>query len=105
MPATLTLSTDAMTLLRLRLARQSVDVTDETREAYRELAQAGIMMPISTFAHGEESRFMFTQEGWARREEFLSVPSSSRHPGKQKGSRNRYCDFPLSAVTHPAKVS
>ncbi len=47
------------------------------REAYRELAAAGLMYPVSTFAHGPESLFRFTEEGWRRREEWLSghVPS------------------------------
>jgi hypothetical protein len=46
------------------------NVTDVNREAYRELARAGIMYPVSTFAGGPESLFRFTSRGWERRHEF-----------------------------------
>lgn len=44
---------------------------EETLAGYRELAAAGMMYPVSGFAHGEESSFRLSDEGWARRDEFL----------------------------------
>ena len=74
---TIMLSDTALSLLRLNITGPHVAVTAENREAYRELAAAGLMYPVSTFAHGPESLFRFTEEGWRRREEWLSghVPS------------------------------
>ncbi len=46
------------------------EVTNANREAYRELARAGIMVPVSTFIGGSESLFRFTWQGWERRYEF-----------------------------------
>jgi len=63
------LSKDARNLLRRRAAGERVEVTDETREAYRELARAGVMTPASAFLRGPESVFRFTKEGWEQREE------------------------------------
>ena len=42
---TITLSDAAQDLLRRRLADEWVEVTDETRPLYRELADAGLMSP------------------------------------------------------------
>jgi hypothetical protein len=69
------LSESAQALLRHRLATKDGTVTPENLPAYRELAEAGIMMPLSGFAGGRVDRFLFTDEGWARREEFLSDPA------------------------------
>lgn len=66
------LSESARELLRQRVTGRRVDVTDETREAYRELARAGLMYPISGFMRGPEANFRFTEDGWNRREEWLS---------------------------------
>jgi hypothetical protein len=64
------LSEKALAVLRKRLEGDD-RVTDANRDGYRELAAAGIMMPLSTWAGGPESRFLFTDEGWARRMDFL----------------------------------
>ncbi len=48
--STITLSEDALVVLKLRLSRQEVEVTEATRPAYRELAAAGLMIPLHTFA-------------------------------------------------------
>ncbi len=72
MAETITLSESALALLRSRLAGRAVDVTDETRPAYRELAAMGLMIPLHTFAKGRESAYRFTEEGWGRREDFLA---------------------------------
>jgi hypothetical protein len=65
------LSETARALLRRRLAGDDF-VTPENLEAYRELAAARIMYPVSTFARGPESVFRFTIEGWERREEWVN---------------------------------
>jgi hypothetical protein len=48
------LSEAARALLRYRLATKDKTVTDANREAYRELARAGIMYPVSGFVSGPE---------------------------------------------------
>lgn len=76
MPDTVTLSEPALALLRLALTNPAPPVTSDNREAYRELARAGIMVPVSGFVHGPEAYFRFTEEGWNRREEFLNADAS-----------------------------
>ncbi len=68
----ITLSAEALALLRRHVTQERVMVDDANREAHRELARAGIMYPLSGFAGGPESHYRFTKEGWERREEFLS---------------------------------
>ena len=81
------LSADALTLLRLHLAGESLQVgaldpqslpgrtVEATRAAYRELVGAGLMESLHTFAHGRDSRHRLTRAG----AEFsgLSSPISS----------------------------
>jgi hypothetical protein len=81
MPETATLSDPAIVLLRLYLSGQRVELTPDNKEAYRELARAGIMYPLSTFARGPESIFRFTEEGWNRREAWISAPAAARQAG------------------------
>jgi hypothetical protein len=47
----------ALALLRRNLTGPQILVTDENRAAYRELAGAGLMIPLHTFAHGDESAY------------------------------------------------
>jgi hypothetical protein len=70
MSETVTLSDVALAVLRLRISGQEVEVTDETRDAYRELAEARLMVPVHTFTGGRDSHYRFTEEGWSRRGEF-----------------------------------
>lgn len=72
MSSTITLSESALDLLRACLTGPDPAVHDGNLEAYRELATAGIMIPVSTFARGPESYFRFTDEGWNRREEWIA---------------------------------
>jgi hypothetical protein len=76
MPAQSALSDAALTLLRLRIEQGQDDVTTENLAAYRELAAVGIMYPVSGFVGGPESGFRFTEDGWARRQEFLNAAAS-----------------------------
>ena len=57
---TLALSESALDLLGRRLAGERVEVTDETRPLYRELVEAGMMMPLHTFALGPNSAYRLT---------------------------------------------
>jgi hypothetical protein len=79
MPNALNLSEEALSLLQSHLAsiglrngRSSGEPTDETREAYRELARAGLMGACHTFAGGHESLYRLTELAYARREELLN---------------------------------
>jgi hypothetical protein len=72
LPDRISLSDEARELLRRLIESETgIAVTAETKPAYRELAAAGIMTPLSTFAHGPESAFRFTWQGWDRRFERL----------------------------------
>lgn len=71
MAGTITLSDAALAVLRRHVERGGMRVDDSNREAYRELARAGIMYPLSGFAGGPESHYRFTDEGWSRRGEWL----------------------------------
>jgi hypothetical protein len=71
------LSKEALSLLRLHIEQDGIRVDDANRAAHRELAAAGIMYPVSTFARGPEAYFRFTPEGWERRHEILSCAKES----------------------------
>lgn len=60
---TIALSPAALSLLRRRIARERVEVTDETRPAYRELAEAGLAIPLHTLTGGDESAYRLTEAG------------------------------------------
>ncbi len=64
-------------LRRLVVDRERVEVTFETKPAYRELASARIMYPLSGFIGGPESAFRFTYWGWHRRLEWISDPAAA----------------------------
>lgn len=80
------LSDDAVTLLRYHLTGRRFHLkgpkpegmpgrtVEETLAAYRELASAGLMYPVSGFAHGPESLYRLTDAAWERRYEWLSGP-------------------------------
>ena len=55
------LSADALALLRRRLAGDRVAITDETRPLYRELVSAGLMIPLHSFARGNEGAYRLTE--------------------------------------------
>jgi hypothetical protein len=74
---TITLSEAALALFRLHIERDGIRVDEANRAAHRELAAAGIMYPVSTFAHGSEAYFRFTEYGWERRHEILACVKES----------------------------
>ena len=66
------LSKQALALFREHLEqRGTVDVV-ANREAYRELARAGLMVAGNSFAGGDESVYHVTREGFERRAELLA---------------------------------
>jgi hypothetical protein len=70
---TMTLSEAALALFRLHVERHGdVDVDDRTRPIYRELARAGVMRAVSTYAGGPESAYRVTREGFERKAELLA---------------------------------
>jgi hypothetical protein len=79
------LSKAARNLLRRRANRESVDVTPDNLQAYRELAKAGVMEPLSGFMRGPEAVFHFTEEGWNRREELQRSPVADELPTHIQG--------------------
>jgi hypothetical protein len=70
-----TLSDDARALLRLHFSGRYLSMrrsnpeslpgrtADETRSAYNELVDAGLMIPVSTFAGGPEAIYRLTPAG------------------------------------------
>jgi hypothetical protein len=82
MPETITLSADALALLKLHLERKGdIAVDDSTREPYRKLARAGLMVVGHSFTRGREAFYKMTDAGWERRFEFISPsPSGSAWP-------------------------
>lgn len=70
---TTSLSESAINLFRLHFERHGdIAVNDETRHIYRELALAGLMHAVSTYAGGPESAYRTTKEGFERRAEILA---------------------------------
>jgi hypothetical protein len=65
-PVSGNLSEAARERLRRHLAGED-EVTDSNRAAYRELAAARVMIPLSGFTTGPESRYIFTYWGWRMR--------------------------------------
>jgi hypothetical protein len=61
MPETLKLSDAAQALLTRRLARERVEVTEETRPLHEELVEAGLMIPLHTLTGGDRSAYRLTE--------------------------------------------
>jgi hypothetical protein len=53
----------ALALLHRRLSHERVEVNDQTRPLYRELAAAGLMIPLHTLIGGDESAYRLTDAG------------------------------------------
>jgi hypothetical protein len=65
MSTTETLSEVALSLLQLRIERKGhIAVDNSTREPYRKLARAGLMIAGSTFRDGEQSIYCLTKAGY-----------------------------------------
>jgi hypothetical protein len=56
-----TLSEAALAVLRSRLAGRWVEVNEETRPLYRELVDAGLMIPLHSFSRGNEGAYRLTE--------------------------------------------
>ena len=57
------LSKQAQALLIRRVARERVDLTDETRPLYRKPVAVGFAIPLRTSTGGDESAYRLTVEG------------------------------------------
>jgi hypothetical protein len=64
-------SSEAMELWRRLVGDERVDVYDDNRSAFRELAAAGLMAACHTFAKGDDSLYRMTEEGYARKMKLL----------------------------------
>lgn len=81
-------SDTALALLRRRLSGERVEVTDATHPLYRELVEAGMMIPLHTFALGRESAYRPTEaacdlrDGWrdVLTSQAIPAPSASAAP-------------------------
>jgi hypothetical protein len=62
------LSEAADIVLRRRLSGERVEVTDETRPLYRELVDVGMMIPLHSFARGNEGAYRLTEAACSRRD-------------------------------------
>jgi len=93
----ITLSEVALDLLKQNMSGAQILVNDENREAYRELARAGLMIPLHTFAHGRESAYRMTEAGVSAASSL--VPSPARVPAPH-GSRAAWYWQRLSALRH-----
>ena len=87
---TAALSEAALALLRQLLEMRRSVVTDGNREAYRELARAGIMYPVTGFASGPEASFRFPEAGW----EWVNGPASPFPSLDGRNPRHRPPDRP-----------
>ena len=61
MPLSATPSVAALDLLRRRFAGDWVEVTDATRPLYRELVEAGLMIPLHSFSRRNEGAYRPTE--------------------------------------------
>ena len=66
------LSKQALTLFRDHLEQRRTIDLDTNREAFRELARAGLMVAGNSFAGGDESVYHVTKEGFDLRVELLA---------------------------------
>lgn len=75
----ITLSDDAQALLRRCLAGEWVEVSDHTRPLYRELVEAGMMIPLHSFARGAEGAYRLTEAACSLRDGFTyhAIPAPS----------------------------
>jgi hypothetical protein len=82
---TITLSEAALAVLRLHVEHDNIRIDDSNREAHRELAGAGLMEAVHTFALGRESRYRFTREGREMANSLSSrVPSPAESPSPRE---------------------
>jgi hypothetical protein len=70
-------SAEAWTLLRRHAGGDRVEVCDENRSAFRELAAAGLMMACHSFAGGDESVYRLTKEGFEWKTDLVSRAKES----------------------------
>jgi len=73
MPETITLSADALALLRQHVEQHGqIDVDDSNRRIYQELARAGLVVAGHSFTGGDESVYRLTKLGFERKTGLLT---------------------------------
>jgi hypothetical protein len=72
---TVALSEAAQAILNRRLAGERVEVTEETRPCYLELVDAGMMIPLHTFALGPNSAFRLSDAACDLRDSLIGLAS------------------------------
>jgi hypothetical protein len=72
------LSDAARVLLRRMVLGERIEIMTANRPAFRELAEARIIILRHTFAKGDESAYRFTYWGWERRFEILGSDAPER---------------------------
>ena len=72
MPETFALSESAVAMLRFLVKGYHMKVTDRSLEAFRELAAAGILEPMTGADGSPEPDYRFSGDGWTRRKELLT---------------------------------
>jgi hypothetical protein len=77
---TLSLSGPAQALLWRCLAGERVEVTGETRVLYQELVDAGLMMPLHTFALGPNSAYRLTDTACDLRDQVTDLANRVPSP-------------------------
>jgi hypothetical protein len=75
-PPDANLSEAARVLLRRIATGEQVEVTEENRPTFRELADARIIYLRHTFTRGAESGYRFTLLGWEQRFELIGCAES-----------------------------
>jgi hypothetical protein len=75
---TVHLSKNALSVLRLRLAGERVEVTEVALPVYRELVAIGQMEPLHSFARGNDGAYHLTEAACDMLDEVM--PRASRVP-------------------------
>jgi hypothetical protein len=83
-PVNSELSEGARNLLLACYTGAYILVDDENRGAYRELAEAGLMIPLHTFAHGRESAYRMTDAGVSNASSLAPLPAEAPSPPRSR---------------------
>ncbi len=76
---------------------------EQTRQAYRELVAAGLMVPVSTFAGGPEALYRLTEQADHLRDELQPLPPRSAR--SRMARRMRRALSLIGKVVSAARIS
>jgi hypothetical protein len=83
---TIALSESALALLRQHAEHDGVPLTDENREAHRELARAGLMVVGHDFLAGHEAFYRLTRTGWKLADFLERMPNPTAPSPAESGA-------------------